>query len=123
MNELFSSSMSSGVPLTCDRRPPIEFPASARLVTSLVETKPPEGNNGFWAVASSLNTEPLAEMTVASPPPPSLPGWLLLHTAGVELTYAPKLPPPWPNHTPALSGVAPPHPVGVPAVHRSKSLS
>src|SRR5476651_349558 len=110
MNELFSSSIRSGVPLTA-ARPPIAAPASDRPVTSFVDTKPPD-------VASILNTTPLPERTVGSPPPPSVPAWLLLHTAGIGLTYAPKPPPPWPIQTPAVRVG---QPVAVPAVQRSKS--
>jgi hypothetical protein len=66
MNELFSSSMRSGAPPTSGRLP-TPAPDSASPATSLVETNPPEPG-------SRRKTAPLPEITVASPPPPLLPG-------------------------------------------------
>src|SRR5207245_10570606 len=93
MNELFSSSSSSGDPLTAARAP-TPAPDSVRPVTSFVETNPPD---------SSRKTAPLAVITVASPPPPLLPPPTLpRQVPEVGGTYAPQLPPPCPIHPPAV---------------------
>src|SRR5438477_2088528 len=113
MKELFSSSSSKGEPFTAASAP-TPAPDSVKLVTSLVDTKPPEPR-------SRRKTAPLPVTIVASPPPPLLPPPTLpRQVPDVGGTYAAKLPAPCPIQIPAVS---PGHELGRPPVHRSKSTA
>src|SRR6266850_3412215 len=112
MNELFSSSMSSGAPPT-ELKLPTPGPEKVTPVTSWVVTKPPDE-------LSSTKDTPLPETIVGSPPPPPLPARPPVHDPGIGPAKALKAPFPWPIHTPAVRFG---QELARPAVQRSKSAA